>query len=260
MGEIVSSLWIGRALSALEQLSIESFLQNGYEYHLYCYDKIDGVPRGANVRDGVEILPRSEIFCYKDGPGKGSVAAFSNLFRYKLLRDRGGWWMDADMICLRPLNFDAPMVFASERTRGKTQVTGSAMKIPRGHAIAQKLYDAARREQGAREVWGTIGPKLVDRIVREERLESFVAPSETFCPWSFGDWEKMIRARSVDELITPESRTIHLWHEAWRRHGLKLNGSGRLLPVDQNLFQKIFSKSKPNAVLAELLAKYGLKK
>ena len=110
MAEIINSLWIGRPLGLIEQLSIASFLRNGCEYHLYCYEKIEGVPAGAIVRDASEILPASEIFYYSHGLGKGSVAAFANLFRYKLLFKRGGWWMDTDMVCLRPMEISEPVI------------------------------------------------------------------------------------------------------------------------------------------------------
>jgi hypothetical protein len=42
------------------------------------------------------------VFFYGDraGIGRGSVSAFSNLFRYYLLHQMGGWWVDADVVCL----------------------------------------------------------------------------------------------------------------------------------------------------------------
>ena len=47
-------------------------------------------------------------------PDSGSLAAFSNLFRYKLLLERGGWWVDTDVICLRPFRVRDELVIASE--------------------------------------------------------------------------------------------------------------------------------------------------
>jgi len=52
------------------------------------------------VIDGNQIIPEHEAFTYKNGPGSGSYSAFSNLFRYKLLAQKGGWWIDMDMVCL----------------------------------------------------------------------------------------------------------------------------------------------------------------
>lgn len=258
MDKIVSSLWIGGNLSPLEQLSIESFLQNGHEYQLYCYDRLKGIPKGAKVCDASEILPRSDIFTYESGPGAGSVAAFANLFRYKLLLERGGWWMDTDMICLRPLDFDAPIVFASELALGKVQVTNSAIKLPRGSAIAKELFAQARQQKDARTVWGATGPALIERIVRKNNLESLVQPPEIFCPWQFGEWDKLLRAESFEDVVSSQSYTIHMWHEGWRRMGMKLHRKGGLVPAKPRLLRKIFPKPRPCRALASLLQKYPL--
>src|SRR5215471_6623997 len=107
----VQSLWIGTRLSTMECLSIASFVHYGHAFHLYAYDEIQNLPSGVTVLDANEILPRSSIFTYR---GNGSVAGFANHFRYKLLMDRGGWWADLDMVCLRPLDFERESVVASE--------------------------------------------------------------------------------------------------------------------------------------------------
>lgn len=50
------------------------------------------------------------------GIRQGSYSAFSNQFRYTLLYDKGGWWVDTDVVCLRRFDFDDDFVFATERT------------------------------------------------------------------------------------------------------------------------------------------------
>src|SRR5258705_11250485 len=113
----IQMLWIGSRLSALEQLSIRSFLANGHAVHLYAYGEVAGVPAGTTTRDAREILPEAEVFTYSTGFGKGSPSAFSNYFRYKLLHERGGMWCDIDIVCLQPFAFAANALYciASER-------------------------------------------------------------------------------------------------------------------------------------------------
>ena len=41
-------------------------------------------------------------------------------------------------------------------------------------------------------IWGKIGPFLLDRIVRENGLQSFVKPPEMFCPLDYWDWELLL--------------------------------------------------------------------
>ena len=93
----VQSLWIGPRLSTMERLAVSSFLANGHDFLLYVYDEPEGVPAGATILDASRILPASRIFRYKES---GSLAGFSNFFRYRMLLETGGWWVDMDTVCL----------------------------------------------------------------------------------------------------------------------------------------------------------------
>ena len=110
----VNSLWIGKELSTINILSINSFLYNSFKYNLYVYEDIENIPSDVNVLDGNEIVNESEIFVYKRGFNKGSPSAFSNLFRYELLFQKGGLWVDTDIVYLKNFNLDERFVFASE--------------------------------------------------------------------------------------------------------------------------------------------------
>jgi len=96
----------------MEQLSICSFLLNGHDYHLYIYDHVKNIPAGTVIRDANEVLPAARIFQYKHRP---SYAGFANLFRYKLLFERGGWWVDTDTICLKAFDFHDEYVFSTQK-------------------------------------------------------------------------------------------------------------------------------------------------
>ena len=104
----IQSLWIGADLSNVEKLCVQSFLDHGHEFHLYTYGNIGGIPQGAIIKDANEILPQSEIFQNR----RGGVAAFSDWFRYALLHKRGGFWVDMDVVCVKPFSFDSDIVFA----------------------------------------------------------------------------------------------------------------------------------------------------
>ena len=110
-GNLIQGLWIGPRLSVMERLSIASFLHHGHDYRLYTYGPVEGLPAGAVLEDARSILPESMIFQYRE---HASFAGFSNYFRYKLLLERGGWWVDTDTVCLRPFDFDEPYVFGSQ--------------------------------------------------------------------------------------------------------------------------------------------------
>ena len=103
---IIQSLWIGADLTNLEKLCIQSFIDNGHEFHLHTYADIGGIPAGAVVKDANEILPADKIFKYNTG----SYAGFSNWFRYALIAKHGGFWVDMDEICIRSFDFDDDLV------------------------------------------------------------------------------------------------------------------------------------------------------
>src|SRR6476646_687175 len=125
--DVIQSLWLGD-FTTMERLAVCSFLENGHEFHLYAYKSLRGVPDGVKLRDGNEIVSSDRIF--KDS--RGTFAGFANAFRYKLLLERGGWWVDTDAVCVKPFAFDGAHVFGSELSLGAPAVNCGAIKAPRG--------------------------------------------------------------------------------------------------------------------------------
>ena len=120
---------------------MKSFVDHGHDYDLYSYSS-PTVPKGVRVLDADEILPRNEIFYYRRGRERGSVAGFSNLFRYRLLALRGGWWVDTDVICLSP-NAPEREIFIE---REDENLIGSAIiRFPKGHSFVNALYEKKPR-------------------------------------------------------------------------------------------------------------------
>src|SRR5687768_4377244 len=109
---VIQSLWIGKSLSVMERLSISSFLKNGHPFHLYVYEAVKGIPEGVTIKDASDVLPTDKIFISFD-----SYAHFSDIFRYKLLLEKGNYWVDTDIICMKPFTRSTDYVFASERRR-----------------------------------------------------------------------------------------------------------------------------------------------
>ena len=217
MGECIQGLWIGPRLSLLEQLSIKSFLSHGHTYHLYLYQKVDDIPDGAVIRDANDILPRQTIIRYQTGPGKGSYAIFSNLFRYKLLYEHGGFWADLDIICLRPFEFAADYVFASENTpENHVKVANAVMKAPRGSECIKACYEEASRTDATTARWGETGPELLASIIRKFQLEDFVMSPTTFAPINHWEFRKLVDPTFQFE-IPGKSYAVHFWNEMWRR-------------------------------------------
>ena len=217
----IQGLWVGSELTAMERMSISSFLMNGHEYHLYVYDEVKHVPAGAVVKDGNEILPSSRIFLYKDYK---SYSGFSNFFRYKLLLDKGGWWADTDVICVKPFDFDEEHVFSSEIIHNEIHITSSVIKAPARSPAMQYAWQVCQSKDPQQIVWGETGPRLMAETVRKFSFEQCVKPHTVFCPLSVLDWHR-VREPDGDFTFDETTHAIHLWNEAWRRTGHDKNRS-----------------------------------
>ena len=195
---------------------MKSFIDHGHEYVLYSYKTLD-TPGGVVLGDASEILPASSIFFYGEraGAGRGSVAGFSNLFRYHLLFRNGGWWVDADVICLSDLVPDSDIFVGWEYP----DLVGTAiLRFPASHEFVRELRDQA--EDIGRDVeWGAAGPSLLTRLLIERDLLNLVAPQPLVYP-----------VQSIDalHLLIPEHRVeveqrirnkpfLHFWNEIFRR-------------------------------------------
>jgi len=218
---IIQGLWIGPELSVMEQLSVSSFLLNGHEYHLYVYDEMRNVPEGARLLDAGEILPRSSIFQYKH---QASYAGFANFFRYKLLLERGGWWVDTDVVCLRPFDFNEEHVFATERWGSDEVVTSGIIKAPAGSPVMAYAWEVCQKKNPEDLVWGETGPKLMGEAVREFSLERYKKPFRAFCPLEYSDWHKILEP-DFEDGFGRDTYAIHLWNEMWRAAGQDKNAA-----------------------------------
>ena len=167
----------------MEQLAVRSFLDHGHPFHLYAYEEIDNVPAGAVVHRGDEILPEREIFRCPAGFGEGSVAAFADLFRYKLLLERGGWWADMDAVCIRPLDFAESHVVGRERSPdGGGQINNAIIKAPIGSPLMEYCWQQGRvADRGAADV-GSTRPAALDPRGRGGRRVGADSPAGCLLP------------------------------------------------------------------------------
>jgi hypothetical protein len=222
---VVEGLWIGENLGIFEQLCIISFMRKGHIFHLYTYGNLKGVPKGCVIKNASDILPKEEIFYYSEHQslsGKRTPVAFSNMFRYKMLYDNGGYWVDMDMICRKPFNFKESYVFSSERDgNGNQVVNAGVLKCPVKSEFALYCYNVCLQKDKTTIKWGEIGPALVNDGINHYGLGKFVKPPDAFCP---------IDINQINTILDPYSATmekswysIHLWNEIWRKQGTDKN-------------------------------------
>jgi hypothetical protein len=212
---IVHGLWIGTKLSRLELLTIHSFLRHNHEFHLWLYEDLETpLPREVVLEDAEKIIPRAKIFRKRDtdeeaGVGRQSAGSpFSNLFRYKLLYERGGYWVDMDVTCLRPFNFPAEYVFLTHRVG----VVGNIMKCPARNELMKLTYEQVEREANEHSAW-YMAKRVLAQNIQRLRLSHFIRPN-TCNAYS---WSHAIQPLIEQDNALPDSWfAIHWMNEVWR--------------------------------------------
>ena len=167
----VAMLWFHNPMTAIQRLSIRSFLHYGHEVTIFTYGQIDA-PKGVKFADANEILGEDKIFLSHD-----SYAAFSDVFRYKMLAETDYLWVDADTICLRDDWDFGDYVFGYQEP---FKVTNNVLGYPKDSVLAKRLIDEAQYEEG-RE-YDALGPVLLTRIIAELGLGGYVQDQTVFNP------------------------------------------------------------------------------
>ncbi len=172
---IIQSLWIDAPLSNLEKLCIQSFLDHGHEYHLYTYGDVVGIPSGAMVKDGNDILPASDIFYCKDG----RIGPFTDWFRYEMLTKHGGYWVDMDYVCLKPFDLQQDIVFAHD---DGGEIYAGVIKFPAGHEIVRELAGICATTKNREKLRYGDFYYLLAPVLRRHNLFDSALPTSTFFP------------------------------------------------------------------------------
>lgn len=208
---IVHGLWIG-PLSRLERLTLHSFSVKEHEFHLWRYEHTpERFPRNVVVRDANEILPRDKVFRKREadselGLGEGSYATFSDLFRSMLLYKLGGIWVDMDVLCLRPFDFEQPYVFRSHRLG----MIMNVIKCPPGSRLMGELVDRMSTLVREDSRWFDFTLAFIEGIHRQN-LQNFVRgdlmPPDT--------WENVQPFLETAANFPPAWYGLHWCNELW---------------------------------------------
>jgi hypothetical protein len=257
----IKMFWFGAALGRVQQLALRSFVANGHAVQLYVYEKPIGTPADVECADAQAILPRSAVFRHKR---TGSLAPFSDWFRYRMLLVEGGIWCDADIVCLRPFDFTRDVVIASS---GPGWLNNAVLGLPAGHALARWLNDYCEhpsrwfptdswktrliklrrkllhRGDRARFRYGETGPKALTRIAKHLGLDVEALPAAEFFPLSDAEWRQAFDGSlRLDSPRLAASRAIHLSYEMIRR---SVNHSPE-------------SRYRPDCLFEQLCSRYGV--
>ena len=226
---LAQSLWVGPRLRWIERLAIKSYLNNGWRFQLYVYEDPDNAPEGCEVLDANTIIPHKEVFREGQNSGlhAGSVGAFSDLFRYRLLQLRGGMWTDTDVINFKKYDPDGQRFISTEISdAGLVTLNGALMAAPAGDPFVTRAYERADQLLRSEDMFFTrIGPYLLAELLCEAGVDSINLMPPNFLSTVY--WmNTAVLLKPYDVVMArPEMRdvvNIHVYTEMWRMLGLGL--------------------------------------
>ena len=258
----VASLWIGGKLSWLEQLCLKSFADQGHEITLYSYEPILNLPEGVRAADAAEIMAAEPMLRHAR---TGSPAIHADMWRLQLMKKTNCIWVDADMYCHQPFDFDSDFVFGWEKPE---TVCNAVLRLPKhsktlnqlleffedGYAIAPWLTEDQKRElEAERDAgnpvhltemnWGLTGPEAITYFLEQTGEIAHAQPVEVFYPISFRERNQMIMGKFYPpSQITAKTKGVHFW-------------ARRMKP---RLEEKEHNRPRKGSFMARLIEKHGV--
>ncbi|MER9581974.1 glycosyltransferase [Mesorhizobium sp. M0276] len=175
------------------------------------------LPLGVEVRDADDVMPRT---LFEQIVAGSEIRYFSDVFRYAVLYEHGGLWMDCDVVMLRPFPFHGEYFF-NLQWRGGHQghfICGNVIYAEAYSHHLRALYEMSieRFHGEGGKGFGEIGPRLLSDYIASDsgaELREWV-----FGPMLFNsiDWTEMSAfdkplPELADYLNDERVFGIHLW-------------------------------------------------
>ena len=219
---IINSLWVGKKLSPIELLTVHSFANQGHRFHLWVYNDLENkLPVGVSLKDANKIIHHTQIFRKKSsdpllGIGKGGIALFADIFRCKLLYEHGGWWVDMDMVCLKPLDFKAEYIF---RSHPVLPMINNFIKCPKGSKFMLETWKETEKKVNAETDDYLLPNKILNNNVEKYNLSHCILSQLGPRDW-WPDIEKFLYSEILPQ---KDWYFMHWMNENWRTNNLSKN-------------------------------------
>ncbi len=139
----IVTFWQG-PLDRLRTLCLRSQVAAGHKVTVYSFDPLPGLPDGVGNAEAESVLPHAFAERLRPPQPDGSwrdwtTLQFSDFFRMRLMAQKAGLWLDADVLLLKPVEIDpAKPYFAWERPR---QLGNSVLYLPADDPIVKAFHD-----------------------------------------------------------------------------------------------------------------------
>jgi GT2 family glycosyltransferase len=179
--KILHQIWIGPLEPPTEMMKTWKEKHPDFEYIFWNEEEIK--------KRGVEFKLQHKIDIMLEINGKADIMRWEILYKY------GGYFVDADSICIAPFddyfsNKTAFATYENEIIRSELIATGTMGFVP-NHVLCKDIidwintpeYDVMNEKIRA---WGSVGPGVLTRFLKTGRYKDFaVYPSHCFLPIHF---------------------------------------------------------------------------
>jgi hypothetical protein len=235
----VCTFWLGRRLRFVDRICLASMIKVGFDVSLYAYGSVDDVPPGVKICDAAAVLPfdtmRRVNPDYPEIRKHKATLHFSDLFRFALMRQGKGFWLDTDIYMLHHFLPDPSRFYLA--LEGKQRFGVSAMYFPPDDPLVREFcawvdgkdvlppwlgfrrgvlrpffYRLAGRRFTTLDAGITIfANDGVSRLALKYGLFDQAAPKSDFYYWTARDTEKIFDASSAEMLLSvPGVKGFHI--------------------------------------------------
>lgn len=213
-----------------------SVLRCGHDVTLYAYERPKNLPLGVDWQDAAEILPRDKFMLFKNT----QPALGSDLFRYHLMAQSKGLWIDTDVLLLQPIVRTQSDVFGWQdamRINGavlylaqKGKLLADIMAfVAEEHPIPAFYSERVRHQLATRKQigkamhvkdlpWGVWGPDALTYYISINGLTKTAKSPAVFYPVHWSHAHHVFSSNhDITEKLQPETMAIHLWNAMLRK-------------------------------------------
>lgn len=252
----ILAFWTGSAPGEMERCCLRSFVLRGHRVYLYSYSQLKNLPDGVILQDAADIIAESDIFLAK----KGCYALFSDIFRYHLLRQKKGIYVDCDVYCLAPVTIPEDGYLLGYEDDNK--INGAVLALPQESPLLNRLLHICgdsnfvppwytkkqkkklrlkrffRRGYDISQMpWGVLGPLAISWYL-QEYPQIAIQPLDVFYPVHYLCVSQFIDPElDMTDIVTSRTKCIHLYHEKLRHIDIShINENCILAKMLRNVF------------------------
>jgi mannosyltransferase OCH1-like enzyme len=232
--QVVQTFWHGDVIGPYQLVCLRSFVDRGHQVEVFSYDPHLSLPGWIERRNAAEILPGDKVL----RPLGERLAIHANLFRYALLHQRGGWWIDPDVLLLKPDLPSADTFFAGMDVFGLTS-TGM-LRFPKGHPVMKAGLEKTLSLGEFVAAWEVSGAMMLTELIRREGLGADLHSRPPLGPVAWFDVPVLFSASHREHLerLCLSAPVLQLHDDVWRRSGVPQ----RLGPPEGSLLDSLFQQ------------------